>query len=127
MESSNPALLGGVERRRHKRYTLNNNALAFLGKDTATILDISKGGMSVHYAVIDKETPLPQVLDIFLAHSRFYLQGIPVTLVDEVQILANPVFSTCKVKRLSMQFGPMTNEQQSRLDDFIALNEAVEN
>jgi len=56
----------GTERRRHKRFRVKDEALVFFGKDTGTILDISQGGLSVHYAALEKKTPLPNHLDIFL-------------------------------------------------------------
>ena len=124
---SKPGTFDGIERRRHKRFRVKEDALVFLGKDTGTILDISRGGLSVHYAVFEKALPIPHHLDIFFVHSRFYLPNLPISLVDEVQALSNPIFSTFQVKRIRMKFGPLSNEQQTRLDEFITLNTIVEN
>ena len=124
---SKPDVFNGTERRRHKRFRVKDDALVFLGKDTGTILDISRGGLSVHYAVFEKDPPIPRHLDIFFAHSRFYLPNLPVFLVDEVQTLPNPIFSSFQVKRLRIKFGLLSSEQQARLDDFIMHNTVVEN
>ena len=122
-----PSVFDGAERRRHKRFRVKNDALVFLGKDTGTILDISTGGLSVHYAVFEKKDPLPHHLDIFFVHSRFYLPNLPVVLVDEAQTLPSPIFSSFQVKRLRMKFGPLSSEQQARLEEFILHNTVVEN
>jgi len=116
----------GAERRRHKRFRVKDDALVFFGKDTGTILDISQGGLSVHYAALEKKTPLPNQLDIFFVYSRFYLPNLPVSLVDEMPILPNPIFNSFQVKRLRMKFGPLSSEQHARLEDFITDNAILE-
>lgn len=111
-----------AERRRHRRYRVKDEALVFLGKDTGAILDISKGGLSFHFTAFDQQPSLPAHLDIFSAPSRFYLPNLPVSLVGEAQALTGSIFSSLRVKRLSMKFGPLSSEQQARLDDFITAN-----
>lgn len=117
----------GIERRRHKRFRVKDDALVFLGKDSGTIWDISKSGLSIHCIALDKKPPLPGQLDIFFAQTRFYLPNLPVSLVDDVQMLPSPIFSSFQMKRLRMEFGTLSNEQQARLDEFITLNTVVEN
>jgi len=117
---------GTRERRHHKRFKIHEDALVFLGKDSGTILDISKGGLAVHLTVFEQELCSPRSLDIFSAQAHFYLPNIPVLLVNEVQTLPNSLFSTLRVKRLSMQFGPLSNEQQTLIDEFISRNSVVD-
>jgi hypothetical protein len=117
----------GIERRRHKRFRVKEDALVFLGKDTGTIFDISKSGLSIHYFVLDTKPTLSSQLDIFFAQSRFYLPNLPVSLVDDVQMLPIAIFSSFQMKRLRMKFGSLSNEQQARLDEFITLNTVREN
>jgi len=117
-----PVTSHGAERRCDPRYRVKDDALVFLGKDTGTILDISKGGLSVHFAAFEQQKFFPTHLDIFFAHSRFYLPNLPVSLVGEAQTLTNSIFSSLRVKRLSMKFGSLSSEQQARIDDFITHN-----
>lgn len=118
-----PEAFNGSERRRHKRFIVKDDALVFLGKETGAILDISKGGLSVRYTVLEKDpSPLPPHLDIFFARSGFYLPCLPVFLVSETQTRPNSIFSSLRVKRLSMKFGPLSSDQQARLEDFITSN-----
>ena len=121
-----PEAPGAKERRHHERFKLPDEALVFLGKDTGAIVDISKGGLAVHFTVFEKELAPPRTLDIFFAQAHFYLPNIPVLLVNEVQTLPNSLFSTLRVKRLSMQFGPLSNEQQTLINDFISSHSVAE-
>ncbi len=123
---SKPDTFDGGERRRNKRYRVKDDALVFLGKDTGTILDISRGGISVNFVAFEHQQTLPSYLDLFFAHSRFYLPNLPVLLVGEVQTLTNSIFSSLRVKRLCLQFGSLSNEQQALLDDFILHNTVAE-
>ena len=124
---SKPGTFDGIERRRHKRFRVKEDAFVFLGKDTGTIMDISRGGLSVHCIPLENKSPPPNQLDIFFAQSRFYLPNLPVFLVDDVQFLPNSIFSSFQIKRLRIKFGSLSNEQQARLDEFITLNTVVEN
>lgn len=127
LTENNSEEFGGIERRRHKRFKVKDDALVFLGKDTGTLLDISKGGVSVHYAALEQNPTIPKCLDIFFAQSRFYLPNLPVSLVAEAHVFPNPVFSSFQVKRLRMKFGPLSSDQQTRLDDFISQNTISDN
>jgi hypothetical protein len=118
---------GGVERRLHKRYRVKSETFAFLGEDSGTIFDISKGGFSFHFAVFEKEPVIPSHLDIFIAEPHFYLPKIPVSFVSEVQTVPASIFSLLRIKRLSIQFGSLSSEQLARIEDFIACNTVTEN
>lgn len=120
-----PGIFDGIERRHHQRFRVKDGALVFFGKDTCTIWDISKSGLSIHCIALEKHTHLPNQLDIFFARSRFYLPSLPVFLVDDVQNLPNPILRSFQIKRLRMKFGSLSNEQQARLDEFITLNTVV--
>jgi hypothetical protein len=124
---SKPGTLDGIERRRHKRFRVKEDCLVFIGKETGTIMDISRGGLSVHCIPWDNKSTLPNQLDIFFAQSRFYLPNLPVFLVDDAQFLPNSSFSSFQIKRLRIKFGSLSDEQQARLDEFITLNTVIEN
>lgn len=122
-----PDAPGGRERRHHQRFKVKEDTLVFLGMDTGAIVDISTGGLGVHFVAFQHDSPLPRYLDIFQAQSRFYLPNLPILLVNEVQTLPNSMFSTLRVKRLSMQFGTLSNEQQALLQEFISNHTVTEN
>ncbi|MBM9535964.1 PilZ domain-containing protein [Desulfobulbus alkaliphilus] len=115
------------ERRRHERFKVRENSVVFFGQETGTILDISAGGLSVHYAVFDKETEIPGSVDIFVAQSHFYLPNIPIVLVEETQVVPRSMFTSLRVRRLGLKFGALSPDQQNRLAEFIAQNTVVDN
>lgn len=116
-----------AERRRHQRFRVTSDALAFLGKEPGAILDISLGGMSIRYAVFDQEPLAASSLDIFIANPSFYLPALPVQLVSEVQSLPHSLFSSLRLKRLGVKFGQLSADQQALLQSFIAGNTASDN
>lgn len=126
MEPS-PGTSGVVERRRHKRYRVKGETFAFLGDETGTLLDISQGGFSFHFAVFEKEPVIPSHLDIFLAEPHFYLPKIPVSFVSEIQTVPASIFSLLRIKRLGMKFGLLSREQQALVEEFIARHTVTEN
>jgi hypothetical protein len=123
----NPATSNGAERRFHKRYRVKDETFAFFGEETGTIVDISKGGLSFHFAVFEKEFSVPSHLDIFVAQPRFYLPKIPVILVSEVQTVPTSIFSLLRIKRLSLKFGSLSSDQLARIENFMACNTIAEN
>jgi hypothetical protein len=118
---------GSTERRRYKRYKVRDEAYAFLGEETGTLVDISQGGVAIHCAVFEKEPVFPSHLDLFTAQPHFYLPNIPIALVSEVQTVPPSIFSLLRIKRFSMQFGTLSDEQLARIDAFIANNTLADN
>ena len=116
-----------AERRRSARYKVQENAVAFIGKSTCSILDISTIGISVQYSVLEQEVTDPLHLDIFLADTSFYLPQLPVHPVDEVMTRPHSLFSLYRIKRLGLKFGELTADQQLRLDEFIRYHMTLAN
>jgi len=110
----------GLDRRNHRRYQVKNETFAFSGEYTGILVDISEGGLAVQCAIFENDPAFSKRIDIFDAQSRFYLSDIPFSVVGEMQPVPVSVFSRLMVKRFSMQFGPLTNEQREKLERFIA-------
>lgn len=117
---------GVAERRRHRRFRVKQGALAFLGSTPGTIVDISEGGLTVHYVVLERQPAAQLQLDIFFGGDDFYLQGIPGNLITDGQTLSDQLYSSLSVKRLGIQFGELSSEQRSRLKYFILNNTVSE-
>jgi len=113
-----PSAFDGIERRRHKRFKVKDDALIFFEKETGTILDISQSGLSVHCTALGMPL-LPNHLDIFFTHSRSYLPNIPVFVVGNVAVSPLPAFIS--FKRLGMKFGPLSNDQDSMIRNFLMM------
>lgn len=116
----------GRDGRRHKRFRVPEGALAFLGSVPGTITDISQGGMSVNYVVFEKDPNQVLKLDIFFSEGDFYLPGIPGRIVSDVDYPPEAPFSAVQVKRLGIQFGELTSEQEAGLQYFLLHNTTSE-
>ncbi|MGI6655965.1 MAG: hypothetical protein ACOX5Z_03895 [Desulfobulbus sp.] len=111
--------LGRQERRQAERFRSDDKVLVFMGMDTGTVVDIGRGGLAVHFVAFKQDIPFVRHLDIFHAGLRFFLQDVPVTLVNEVETLPKSVFSTLRIRRLCLCFGALSPPQQALLEDLI--------
>lgn len=111
--------LRAQERRQHKRHRIHQDALVFIGKEPGTIIDMSEGGLAVSFVSMKPGTTLPQQLDLFYAQTQFYLPNLPVMVVNEISTPPFSIFSSLTAKRLCLQFGPLSNEQQTQVQQFI--------
>lgn len=118
---------GKADRRRHKRFEVCEGAFAFINNSPFTIRNISKGGMRLQTVIFDDYPPNDMILDLFLKSENFYLQNIPVHLVNIWNSDPKTPFSSIRERCFGLQFGELTEQQQTRLDYFIsrsATNEA---
>lgn len=117
-DSQSP-MLGGKERRQHKRHKIHRDALVFIDREPGTIIDMSEGGLAVHFVSMKQGAALPKQLDLFYAQTEIYLTDIPVMVVNEISTPPYSIFSTLATKRLCLQFGPLSNEQQTHVRKFL--------
>jgi len=109
----------GKERRQHTRFKIHPDALAFIGKEPGTIIDMSETGLAVHFVSMRHETPLPKKLDLFFAETQTYLPDLPVMVVNEIITPPYSIFSSLAIKRLCLQFAPLSNQQQNYVRQFL--------
>ena len=114
----------GEERRQYPRQSLPADTLVFIHKEPGTVIDMSKGGLAVHFVSLQPETPQPQLIDVFHGPSQFYLPQLPVRMVEEIALLPYPLFSSLSRRRLCMEFGQLTEAQHSQLVDFLHRNDS---
>lgn len=110
------------DNRRHKRFRVREGALAFLGSIPGTIFDISQGGMCVNYVVFENDPDQELKLDIFFSEGDFYLPDIPCRIVSDTDYPSIAPFSAVQVKRLGIQFGELSSEQEAGLQNFLLHN-----
>jgi len=82
------------------------------------IIDIGNGGLSFRYTGKKEQSIQSCELDILLTDGSFCLNKVPLKTVSDVEIEADtsPGVST---KRCCVQFGDLTDEQESDLRYFI--------
>lgn len=114
------------ERRKHKRFLVQNGAFAVLTaffwphstQKLGHIIDIGLGGLAFSY-ITSEESPNGAVeLSIFLAENRFYLRNIPFETMSVVEITEEPS-SSLTTRRHSVQCGKIAPNQVSQLKYFI--------
>ncbi len=115
-----------TDRRRFPRYRVKDGALAFIGAVPGAIVDISEGGMAVHYAVFGREPDRNLRLDIFLGSDDFLLKDIPASIVNDSTLDPDAPFRAVQVKRFSLRFGELSDQQKSSLRYFILHNTVSE-
>ena len=118
-----------VEKRKDNRFKARENIYVALVNDSTKvgqIMNISSGGLAFSY--IGESVPIVDwyKMDIFLGRNRFYLKEIPFKIVSDFSIENKNPFSTVLMRQCSGQFGQLTQEQKSQLDDLIA-NHAIDN
>jgi hypothetical protein len=109
------------ERRKHQRFRLKDLAIAVPNKPTSQvgrIVNISKGGLAVRYVDRDDWAGEADSIDI-LINSGFFLTNIPIHNVNDFEVENQVSFSIMTERQCCLQFGPLSSEQESRLDEFI--------
>ena len=87
-------------------------------EDIGQLIDISKGGLSICYFVDEEKIRSYSELSIFSSDADFTLEKIPIKNISDVELQDLP-FETGILRRHSIRFEQMTNEQISKLDYFL--------
>ena len=113
---------GKVERRKHKRFQVQDIAFAVLrgqADQLGQIIDISRGGLAFHYIVSGKNVKRSFELDILLAYYGLYMEKIKFKTISDFQIPNKSPFSPIIMRRHSVKFGELAPNQVSMLEEFI--------
>ena len=111
-----------VERRKHKRFQVQDDAIAVLRPSInkrGPIIDISRGGLAFRYITGKDSSGRSSKLDILLTDLRFYVGHMPIRTVSDFEVTSDLPFRGIKRRRRSVQFGKLTQEQMSHLERFI--------
>lgn len=120
--TSNKEAAERAERRENERFRAKNGAFVALRPHytkLGQISDISMGGLSFHY-MSREELPNESfdVLDILVTNDDFFLEKVPFEIVADFELTKVPL-SRVAIKRCSVRFGALTNDQRSLLENFI--------
>ena len=115
---------GFVERRKHKRFQVQENTFALLRAQVSKlgrVIDISKGGLAFRYVSIGERLKGPLELDLLSHHRDFDLNKIPVRIISNFEIVGKKPFTyrSITLRRVGVQFGELTQRQKSKLEYFI--------
>ena len=111
-----------LERRKHKRFLVQNDAIAVLRPivdKRGPIIDISRGGLSFRYITAKESRGRSLKLDILLPDLSFYLGHLPIRTIRDFEITSEYAIGSTKTRRCSVQFRKLTPEQISQIESFM--------
>jgi len=111
-----------VERRRHLRYKVKDNAFAIINSEPVRlvpILDIAIGGLGVSMNGDDLWLNKASKLEIMVADCSFYLENIPFETISNFKAFPANVSNLPGGRHGSLKFGSLTPSQKSELKYFI--------
>jgi hypothetical protein len=110
------------DRRKHKRFKVKGVAHAVIKseskEDMGQLLDISKGGLSLHYYMGPERVKDPHKLDI-IYKDHFELNNVPCKEISNFEITSPSPQNFLKEGRYGLQFKNLTAHQTSKLEYFI--------
>jgi len=115
-------LKGHIERRQWKRFKVAEGVFAALinhSNKLGQIKDISEKGLSFRYIDSDEGYSEARELKIILGSGGLCLEGIPFKEVTDFEIKSEFSFSSIKMRRIGLEFGKLTPDQETRLNNFI--------
>lgn len=107
------------ERREHKRFLVKEGLISIKSK-RGIIMDISKGGLSFYYADEGKWGENTTEAKILFIDEDLCLEGIPLVTVSDRLVDEDFSQGTQQLRRRSMEFGELTNDNHIQLADVIS-------
>jgi len=110
-----------VERRKHKRFTVDNGALVLLGwyyERVGRIMDISEGGVAFRYSPHEEEKDGSD-LAIVLPETNFYLDEVPTKTISDLELADKIPTTSITARRCGVQFTSPTDYQRTQIEFFI--------
>ena len=113
------------ERRRRRRFSVRENAIAVIQSTPTIILgqikDISPNGLSFNYMYSSEQPDESTTLDIFLPDDKLHIKGLTFRTVSDSIVLNDNPFSTVIMNRRSIQFENLTDQLKSELEHIIQI------
>lgn len=112
---------GWVDRRKYERFDVPLGAFVVLGlrsMQVGRITDISFGGLAFQH--VDKQVPTDPLHELDLLHveNSFCLKNVPCETISQPESCGSP-FGSFIIRECAVQFGDLTADQMSGLEDFI--------
>ncbi len=105
-----------VERRKHKRFKVENGAFVGLGPrydKVGRIIDISMGGLA--FRCFGSREANGSCLAVFFTETNFHLDEVQIKTISDCEIADKPITA----RRCSVQFRSLTEKQRSQIEFFI--------
>ena len=112
-----------ADRRCYRRYRASDGAYAALSPASSKvgpIVDISMAGLCFRYIVHEEQPNEPVETHVYVGDNGFYLEKMPYTTVEDVEIDNSSNLSTIIMRQRRLQFLNLTANQKAQLKYFIA-------
>jgi len=83
------------------------------------IKNISVGGLAFHYIPAKNNLEGPYELDILMTEKNIYLHNVPFEIISDEMIEKKPQVQEMPVKRTSLRFVDLSNQQLSKLQNIL--------
>ena len=110
------------EQRKHRRFSVKENAFAVVNQDPVRlvpILDVAMGGLGIYMNDGAKWMNDSQKLEIMVADCSFYLDNLPFEIIANFRAFPGDAAYIPDGRRYSLKFGNLRPIQKSRLRYFI--------
>ena len=109
-----------VERRRFKRYVVNENGFEVFSRQLkiqGKLKDISQKGLSYQYTPFNREQSLSEVIDILgTSPERMYIQGLVCKRIYDIVVLSEARgFRGIKTRLRGLEFDGLTEKQKKKV------------
>jgi hypothetical protein len=112
----------GAERRKHKRFRVQNGSFAALCPQfgiLGQIIDISTGGLAFRYVASEERSKESSRLSILLTDGSFCFNKIPFEAVWDTPMPREFSFGAITLRQCGVQFGELTPGQKLDLQYFM--------
>lgn len=109
-------------RRGEPRYPVQRGVKALFGPREGIVVDVSKGGIGIHFEGEDIFPGAAGTVDIEAPRQEFFLGRVPVRSVTHCELEDEFLKGVPAAKRCGMVFGDLKAYQRFQLDYFIWLN-----
>lgn len=107
-----------LERRRHKRFLVENSVIA-LDSISGQLIEISFGGLSFKYVGEEEAAGKLTESGILLGEGDFCMENLPLITVSDVPLEGGDSSDSLPIRRRGMKFGNLSSEDIFQLGRFI--------
>ncbi len=111
MESASP------DRRKHKRYTVPDDAISTCNRKVGRIINISEGGMAVNF-IFDEPFSEENNVSILSRTDNLFIKDIPVKLVHKMDG-QHSFTGTFQLQTVGARFNYLDGAQQEQIKEYI--------
>ena len=113
-----------TERRQHRRYRVQKNALALLRNKSIQpghITEISLGGMAFLYNSSNGQAPEASEIDIISANytEAVLIRHLGIKTVSDLAVSEKNAEGSTQLRKQAVRFGNLSRSQRSKLKNFI--------